>query len=219
MKFGRAVGVGRLFVMGGRMATAQIKLPLRGTMAGFRRFTVAEYHKLIAVGVLTENDNLELLDGYLVEKMSRNPPHDGTIQLVEDALRRLLGTGQCLRVQMAATLSMSEPEPDVAVARGDKRSYLTTHPRGKDILLVVEVSDSSLDSDRDDKIPIYARDGIPAYWIVNLIDRQVEVYEQPTGASPSPTYGSQRIFKPGDAIPVVLDGASAGSVPVVDLLP
>jgi len=66
---------------------------------------------------------------------------------------------------------------------------------------------------------MYARDGIPVYWIVNLVDQQVEVYEQPTGASPSPTYGLQKIYKSGDSISVVLGGVNAGAVAVVDLLP
>jgi Uma2 family endonuclease len=201
------------------MATAQGNLPLRATMAGFRRFTVAEYHKLIEVGVLTENDRLELIDGYLVEKMPHDPIHDGTIQLVEDALRGVLPSGWCIRVQLALTLGRSEPEPDLAIARGDKRSYLGRHPGPADAGLIVEVSNTSLDSDRADKIPMYARDGIPVYWIVNVVDRQVEVFEQPTGASPSPTYGTQRVFKPGDSIPLVLGGANLGTIPVADLLP
>ena len=72
----------------------------------------------------------------------------------------------------------------------------TRHPgRGGYWARSIEVSNTSLDSDRDDKIPIYARDGIPVYWIVNLVDRQIEVYEQPTGASPSPTYGVQRQYQ------------------------
>jgi Uma2 family endonuclease len=201
------------------MPPAHVKIPLRATMAGFRRFTVAEYHKLIELGILTENDHLELLDGYLVEKMPHDPIHDGTIQLVEDAIRALLPAGWCLRVQSALTLSKSEPEPDLIVARGDKRAYLGRHPGGADVGLVIEVSNTSLDSDRDDKIPLYARDGLPVYWIVNLVDRQVEVYEQPSGTSPSPTYGSRRTFKPGDAVPVVLGGTTVGTIPVADLLP
>jgi Uma2 family endonuclease len=201
------------------MPTTPIKFPLRATMAGFRRFSVKEYHKLIELGVLTEDDRLELLDGYLVEKMPHDPTHDGTIQLVEDAVRSLLPAGWCIRVQMAVTLSRSEPEPDFVVARGNKRTYLTKHPGPGDFGFVVEVSNSSLDSDRDDKIPMYARDGVPVYWIVNLVDRQVEVYEQPTGASPSPTYGTQRQYRPGDAVPVVLDGTTVGTIPVDELLP
>jgi Uma2 family endonuclease len=188
-------------------------------MAGFRRFSVKEYHKLIEVGVLTENDRLELIDGYLVEKMPHDPIHDGTIDLVRAALAGVVPAGWLIRVQQSVTLSRSEPEPDIAVVRGTPRSFLAKHPVPADLGLVVEVSNTSLDSDRDDKIPMYARDGIPVYWIVNLVDRQVEVYEQPTGASPSPTYGTQRQYKPGDSVPVVLGGVSVGKIPVVDVLP
>lgn len=188
-------------------------------MAGFRRFSVAEYHKLIEAGVLTENDRLELLDGYLVEKMPHNPIHDGTLQKVNRRLLTLLPTGWEARVQMAVTLSTSEPEPDVAVVRESADGYMTRHPGGADIGLMIEVSNSTLDSDRDDKIPLYARDAIPVYWIVNLIDRQIEVHGQPSGPTSSPTYGTRNTYKPGDAVPVVLAGVTVGSVAVTDLLP
>jgi Uma2 family endonuclease len=201
------------------MPPAPVKLPLRATMAGFRRFTVAEYHRLIELGILTENDRLELLDGYLVEKMPHNPIHDGTLQKVNRKLLALLPAGWEPRIQMAITLSTSEPEPDVAVVRESPDGYTSRHPYPADFGIIIEVSNTSLDSARDDKIPLYARDGIPVYWIVNLIDRQVEVYEQPSGDSPSPSYGSHRTFKPGDAVPVVLAGASVGSIAVADLLP
>ena len=201
------------------MPVTQYKFPLRATMAGFRRFSVAEYHKLIDLGILTENDRLELIDGYLVEKMPHDPIHDGTLQKVNRRLLRLIPAGWEGRVQMAITLSASEPEPDLAIVRESADGYMTRHPGPADFGIVIEVSNTSLDSDRDDKIPMYARDGIPVYWIVNLVDRQVEVYEQPTGASPSPTYASQRIYKPGDTIPVSLGGVNAGTVAVVDLLP
>ena len=201
------------------MPTAPIKLPLRAAMAGFRRFTVAEYHKLIEIGVLTENDRLELLDGYLVEKMPHNPVHDGTLQKVNRRLIPLLPAGWEARVQMVVTLSRSEPEPDLAVVRESPDGYTTRHPGPADIGLVVEVSNTTLDSDRDDKIPLYARDGLAVYWIVNLIDRQVEVYEQPSGASASPTYGSRRTYKSGDAIPFALGGTDLGTIPVDELLP
>src|SRR5215470_17301210 len=107
------------------MTTQTAHLPLQGIMAGFRRFSVAEYHKLIDIGILTEDDNLELLEGYLVHKMSRNPPHDGTLQLLQEILAPVLPAGWRLRIQSAITLPDSEPEPDGAVARGDARTYLT----------------------------------------------------------------------------------------------
>src|SRR5438132_62975 len=106
------------------MTTQIAPLPIQGTMAGFRRFSVAEYHRLIQIGILTEDDNLELLEGYLVHKMSRNPPHDGTIQKVMKRLLRFHPAGWEVRVQSAITLPESEPEPDLAVVRGDENTYL-----------------------------------------------------------------------------------------------
>jgi Uma2 family endonuclease len=139
------------------VATQAAPLPYQGTMAGFRRFSVAEYHRLIQLGILTEDDNLELLEGYLVHKMSRNPPHDAAIQKGNKKWLRLLPAGWDLRVQSAVTLSDSEPEPDFAIVRGDEAAYATRHPTAADVGLVVEVSDSTLPGDRDDKGRIYAR--------------------------------------------------------------
>jgi Uma2 family endonuclease len=188
-------------------------------MAGFRRFSVAEYHKLIKLGILTEDDNLELLEGYLVHKMSRNPPHDGTLQILTKRLLRLLPPGWDLRGQCAVTLPESEPEPDVAIVRGDERTYVARHPGPPDIGLIAEVADSTLDADRIDKCRIYGRAGIVCYWIVNLVDRQIEVYTAPTGPTPSPGYGQRTDYRVGDQVPLVLDGTTAAMLAVRDLLP
>src|SRR3989440_12679489 len=99
--------------------TPTVALPLLGMQAGFRRFSVAEYHRLIEIGILTEDDNLELIEGYLVHKMSRNPPHDSTLHEVLDLLTAPLPTGWKIRIQAAITLSDSEPEPDLAVVVKD----------------------------------------------------------------------------------------------------
>src|ERR1700682_2916036 len=109
------------------MTALAAPLPILGPQAGFRRFSVDEYHRLIQIGILTEDDNLELIEGYLVHKMSRNPPHDGTLQLIQDVLPSVLPPGWCLREQSAITLRDSEPEPDGAVVRGNARTYLTRH--------------------------------------------------------------------------------------------
>ena len=188
-------------------------------MAGFRHFSVAEYHKLIEIGILTEDDNLELLEGYLVHKMSRNPPHDAALQLIQETLPRLLPSGWCLRMQSAITLSNSEPGPDGAVVRGDARSYSSRHPGPADIGLVIEVADATLAGDRIDKGRIYARAGIACYWIVNLVDRQVEVYTAPSGPAASPAYAQRQDLHSGDDIPLTLDGVVTASIPVRELLP
>src|SRR6185295_6126307 len=120
------------------MIATQPQLPLLGTQAGFRRFSVPEYHRLIEIGVLTEDDNLELIEGYLVNKMSRNPPHDGTIQIQSLAFENSLPDGWRVRVQCAVTLPDSEPEPDLAIVRGDVRTYLLHHPYVTDIGVLIE---------------------------------------------------------------------------------
>jgi len=181
-----------------------------------RRFTVDDYHRMIETGILDERDRVELLEGKVVLKMPRDPPHDGTLDLLRDALTRLIPSGWMSRIQQAVTLSHSEPEPDFAVVRGNKRSYLHRHPGPADIGLVVEVSDSSLDSDRDDKCRIYADAGIPIYWIVNLVDLQVEVYTNPVTAS---GYAKRQDLDPTMSIPFILDGVILATLPVADLLP
>jgi Uma2 family endonuclease len=201
------------------MTTQAASLPIQGTMAGFRRFSVAEYHKLIDLGILTEDDNLELLEGYLVHKMSRNPPHDGTIDLVRETVSRLLPAGWMLRIQQAITLGDSEPEPDGAIVRGGARTYMTRHPGPADIGLVIEVANSTLLADRIDKCRIYARAGIICYWIINLDGRQIEVYSSPSGPTASPAFGQRVDYRPGDQVPLVLDGATVASLAAQDLLP
>ena len=162
------------------MTPSVANLPLLGVTAGFRRFSVPEYHHLCELGILTEDDNLELLEGYLVHKMTRNAPHDGTLHRLLRFLSRMVPDEWEVRCQAAVTLSDSEPEPDLAIVRRGT-NYRLQHPAPADIALVIEVSDSSLDGDRADKCRIYARAGVPIYWIVNLVDEQIEVYSSPVG--------------------------------------
>jgi Uma2 family endonuclease len=198
--------------------TPTVTLPLLGVQAGFRRFSVAEYHRLTEIGFLTEDDNLELLEGYLVHKMARNPPHDGTLHQVLDILGSHLPGGWKIRVQSAVTLADSEPEPDLAVVRQDANGYRTRHPSSADVGLVIEVADSTLAGDRLDKGRIYARAGIARYWIVNLPDRQLEVYEGPSGPTATPGYAQRQDCRPGDALPFILDGSLIATLTVQELL-
>jgi Uma2 family endonuclease len=201
------------------MSTPTNQLPLAGTMAGFRRFSVAEYHRLIEIGLLTEDDPVELIEGYLVMKMARNPPHDCVIQLLTRILARVVPDDWDFRTQCAMTLSDSEPEPDFQIVRGSALDYQSRHPTPPDVGLVIEVADSTLPSDRSDKLRIYARAGIPVYWIINLPDRLIEVYTQPSGPTPTPVYGHRRDYHPGDAVPLHLDGTVVAHVDVNAVLP
>lgn len=184
----------------------------------FRKFTLAEYHKMIETGVLSSGEPYELLEGNLVHKMSRGIPHDKAILSLNKRLVRLLPTGWEVRTQSAVTLTdSSEPEPDFALVRGDESVYATRHPGPADIGLLVEVSDSSLRVDRSDKGSIYAHNGVPVYWVVNVIDKVIEVYTQPTGTGPAALYATRSDFPVGAAVPVVLGGTAVGTITVAEV--
>lgn len=182
--------------------------------------TVEEYHRLIKVGILNEDDRCELLEGRIVPHERRSPPHEYTRHALMDELDRLVGeTGWIVRTRSGVTLSDSEPEPDVVLVRGHIRSYSRRHPRPADFGIITEVADTTLAFDRTVRRRVYGQANLPVYWIVNLVDRQVEVYEQPSGPTASPGYAARRVYKPGDAVPVVLDGNTVGTLAVSDLLP
>ena len=185
-----------------------------------RRFTVDEYHQMIQAGILGENDNVELLEGWIVPKMPRNPVRDALISWVHNRVLapRLRGGWFC-RGQSAIITPDSEPEPDLAVIRGSERDYLSRHPRPADTALAVEVADSSLARDRSIKARLYASAGVPLYWIINLVDDQIEVYTQPTGPGPAPDYRTRQDYKRTDLVPLVIDGIEMGPIPGGDLLP
>src|SRR5207249_258912 len=104
----------------------------------------------------------------------------------------LPGEDWVVRIQMPVTLDTSEPEPDIVLARGPEREFANRHPAPADVVLVVESSDSTLTYDRSVKGPAYARNGLPEYWIINVVDRRVEVFTDPTGPDPAPTYRQRR---------------------------
>jgi Uma2 family endonuclease len=190
-----------------------------GSDSSIARFSLQHYQRMIETGILTAEDKVELLENYVVLKMPRNPLHDGTIEMMTETLGAVIPTGWRLRVQLALQLTDSQPEPDFAIARGDKRTYLTRHPNSDDIALIVEVADSSLTRDRLDKTRIFARGGILFYWIVNLVERRIEVFSQPSGPRDVPAYGCYSIYQPGDMIPLVIQGQNVAAIQVNDLIP
>lgn len=182
------------------------------------RFTVAQYQRMIATDVLTADDKVELLEGLVVQKMSRNPPHDSIISVINEILPALLPPGWCVRPQLGLALIDSQPEPDIVVARGRCRDYVTRHPTAADAGLVIEVADSSRLYDRRDKARMYARASIPVYWIVNLVDRRVEVLTDPSGPTAVPAYATAAAYAPGADVPLLLPGAPPAAVPAAELL-
>ncbi len=184
-----------------------------------RRFTVEQYHEMGRAGILTETDKVELIDGWIIPKMNRNPRHDNTISLLQDWLFQVLPTGWRCRVQCALTTELSEPEPDLSVVRGGLRQWMTHHPMQSDVGLLIEVADSSLRFDRGQKLIAYARASIAQYWIVNLIDGQIEIYLEPTGPNEHPKFRQRRIVKRGEMIQLILDDQSIAEIVVDELLP
>jgi Uma2 family endonuclease len=183
------------------------------------RLTVEQYHQMIQAGILTDDDPVELLEGWLVQKMGKNPPHTFSTYQLRKALERVVPTGWFVDSQEPVTDETSEPEPDARVVRGEPRDYLQRHPEPRDTSLLGEVSNSSLRRDRGFKKRIYARASIAVYWIVNLVDRQVEVYTDPTGPADVPDYRQRQDYQPGQEVPVVIDGREVGRVSVAELLP
>jgi Uma2 family endonuclease len=181
-----------------------------------RRFTVDQYHRMIETGILAENDRVELLDGWILEKSPVGPPHATCVSLIVDALQQKLPSGWLIRAQSPITLAAGEPEPDVTVVQGSIRDYRDRHPSGPDIGLLVEVADSSLQFDRLQKRPQYAAAGIPEYWIVNLVDRCLEVYSEPITNG---DYQRRHVVDASGSVEVQLAGRSVGQIAVVDLLP
>ena len=176
------------------------------------RFTVDEYERI--AGFL-HDDRVELIDGYLVKKMVKNPPHVVACARVAAAIARIAPAGWHIRPGEPIRIAgRTEPEPDVALARGVIDDYAATHPEPRNIALVVEVADTTVAKDRR-RGQTYGPAGIPVYWIVNLVTRRVEVY-----TNPSPDGYTQRVdYGPGEFIPLVIDGKTIGQVPVDEILP
>lgn len=189
-------------------------------LAGFYQLTVEQYRKMIAAGVFIECEPVELLEGYLVNSpRPLSPLAAATRSLVHKTLLTAEPPGWLFFPLGALTLADSEPEPDFSIVRGDERTYSTRFPSPGEIGLVGEVSESSLQFDRTEKGRIYARAGIPVYWVVNVVDKQIEVYSDPDTAANPPAYRTRADYTPGDSVPITLDSQPVGSIPASELLP
>jgi Uma2 family endonuclease len=189
------------------------------TLADIWRLSVDQYHSMIDNGILTEDDPVELLGGWLTQKTAQKPAHPIAVALLREEFARLLSGPWHVRTQAPITLPEGEPEPDLALVRGDRRDYLQVHPGPHDVLLVAEVADTSLARDRGLKKRLYTQAGIPVYWMVNLIARQIELYTDPVSTGRNSEYRERRDFGPSDKITVILDEVEAGILEVRELLP
>jgi Uma2 family endonuclease len=180
-----------------------------------RRITVDEYDRIIASGSLNDPKRVELIDGYMVTKIAKSPEHSFSTKEALKALDRLLPPGWTSRKEEPVRIApYDEPEPDISVVRGSDADYRHRLPEVPDVGLVVEVTRTNVIADRLQG-NLYGRAGIPVYWIVNLVDRQIEVYTDPGPNG----YASRKDFLSGQHVPVVIDGAQCGQIAVDTILP
>lgn len=197
------------------VATPPVPLMLPPGLVPYR-LTVDQYEAMVDAGILTEHDRLELIEGMLVKKMTKKPDHSAGSEKGRRTIDRALPAGWHTRHEQPIRIPPrdSEPEPDIAVVRGDVEDYITRHPGAPDTALVVEVARSSHAADRA-LAKTYGGGGIPVYWIVNVVDRQLEVYAHPTdGVYPDPA-----ILGETESVDLILADQVVAQIPVADLLP
>ncbi len=162
-----------------------------------RLLTVAEYHKMVEVGILDPDDRVELIKGEIIKMSPLSSLHTSHVKRITSLMYQLLSNRVTISVQDPITIEdHSEPEPDIALLTFSEDFYAERHPGPEDVLLLIEVADSTLAKDQRLKLPLYAEAGIVEYWIVNLVDHKLEVYTNPEDN----TYTSTSIYSPGDQI-------------------
>jgi Uma2 family endonuclease len=180
------------------------------------RITVDQYDRMIEWGELEDGGPIELIDGMLVPKMSKSPEHRHSNKAIFKAFVGILPSGYIWQMGGPIRIpNFDEPEPDFAIVRGTDDDYETRHPGAADVPLVVEVAVTSLGDDRRKKLTVYAGAGIPVYWIVNIKERQIEVYTEPRPGD----YKSRVNYTSGQFLPVVIDGSEVDQIAVDDILP
>jgi len=173
-----------------------------------RAISVAEYHKMREAGILGEDEQVELLNGELINMSPKGCKHAAYLGVFMDLLFPLIPEYSALRVQDPVVLSdYSEPEPDLAIVKRRKDFYVNAHPSGPDIYLIIEIADKSLSFDREYKRKYYAESSIPEYWIINIQDEEIEIFKEPADGD----YKSKEVIKRGDNVSIEIMGISFNS--------
>ena len=158
------------------------------------RLTVHDYHRMAEVGLLRPDARVELIDGEIIDMAPIASLHGAVVDLLAERFITALTGAALVRIQGAVQLGdVSEPQPDIALLRPRADRYAGSQPRATDLLLVVEVSDTTLEFDTGDKARLYARHGVPEFWVVDLTSRQLRVFRAPRGAE----YGGRTMLEPG----------------------
>ena len=157
------------------MTIQSVRKPIRHLL------TTHDFHKMGEVGIFSEDDRIELIEGELIDMAPIGSLHAGTVMRLTSLFTKILAGRAILSPQNPVLLAkQSEPQPDIAILRNRTDFYTNSHPAPEDVLLLIEVADATLRYDRDVKIPLYARHGIPEVWLVDLNARNLEIYRQPT---------------------------------------
>jgi Uma2 family endonuclease len=180
------------------------------------RLSLPQYRRMAEIGILTKYDRVELLEGWLVARPPASPAQATSTSITADVLQKLVPRELHLRTKSAISDIDSEPEPDISIVDGPLEKYVERRPKSGEVQMVVEVSDASLDVDLW-KAGIYASYAVPTFWLVNLVDRQIEVHRGPLPAKR--LYRERRIYEPGESTPVVFMDREVARVPVARFLP
>ncbi len=162
-----------------------------------RLISVEDYHRMIDAGILGPQDRVELIEGQIIEMAAIGSWHAAYVDKIDTLLKKLLGEEAIVRTQNPIQIvAFSEPEPDVAIVKPRKDFYAMQHPKPSQVYLIIEVADSSLDLDREVKLPLYAAAGVPEYWILNVNAQEIEAHHTPI----CNTYKYREIIKPTDRV-------------------
>jgi Uma2 family endonuclease len=207
------------------MSTDQLPTPLLDGAAaegpGLYRFSLEQYHQMISAGVLNEEHRVELLEGQIVGMNPIGVGHRFVVQRTFSELVRRIPARWEVFVQQPVSLSDSEPEPDLSIVRGANEDYRDRHPSAADLALVVEVSDTTRSVDRSVKLRLYAQNGISEYWLIDLLERSVTVYQRPVAGSDSQQahYTEQKTIGDDGSVSMKVGGDNCGEIAVGELLP
>lgn len=178
------------------------------------RLSVEQYQAMINNRILTSDDRVELLDAWIIPKMTKNPPHVLATARLFDHLVQLVPAGWFVAKEDPVVVGSSQPEPDIAVIRGDRSTFRNRHPNVSEVEFIVEVADTSLALDLGKKKRIYAQAKVPEYWVLDVEGETIELFREPVGEE----YSSHRLFSIADTVPVSLGGTEVGTIPVRELL-
>jgi Uma2 family endonuclease len=188
-----------------------------------RRITVEEYHRIVEAGIFGPEPRVELLEGLIVGKQRKEPPHMLATDLLGELLHRFLPLGFGHFVSTGSPITIEarygEPQPDAVVLPGRLRDYAGRRRTPADAALIAEVSDTSYHVDRFVKWVIYAGAGVPIYWILDLNRRRLEIHSEPAGQGEAAYYARTQIFGPDDEVVLSLDGREVARFAVREILP